>query len=141
MTFTYDPKEVAVIVGLNRIQGFSEGAIVEVERDEDAFSKQVGGDGQVTRTKSNNTAGKITIPLHQSSSSNDILSALALSGQAVPVQIVDGSGRTVISTRAAWVLKLPVVSFETEGTEREWVLDCGPLTIFVGGNNPATNNA
>lgn len=136
---TYDPKKVSVIVGTKAMSGFMEGSLVSIERDEDAFTKVVGADGEVARAKTNNRAGNITIPLMQTSESNDYLSTLAALDEAdnagvVPVLIRDALGRTIVSARQAWVRKIPSVTFERDNTGREWILDCGDLEVFVGGN-------
>lgn len=137
---TYDPKQFSLICGDKIIGGFADDDFVEVERDEDAFSKKAGVDGIVTRAKNNVQMGKITIRLQMSSPSNDDLTAFALLDQATPpagqfsITAKDGSGRSVFSSQTAWVKKLPKTTFKKDVEMREWVIDCGSLQIFVGGN-------
>lgn len=137
--FQYDPKQFALIVGGETITGFSDDDFVEVEREEDAWTKKVGVDGEVTRAKSNNRSGHITLRIMQSSSSNDHLSALALldeasNGGAVPVLAKDGSGRSKFGTDAGWVKKFPKTTWKKGVAFWEWVIDTGNLDIFVAGN-------
>lgn len=137
--FTYDPKQFTMIVGGAIMSGFADDDFVEVERDEDAFSKKVGVDGEVTRAKTNNKAGKITIRLMQSSSSNDELSAFALLDEAsnkgvVPVLARDASGRSVFASDSGWVRKFPKATYKKGVNVMEWVIDTGSLDIFEGGN-------
>lgn len=138
---TYDFSQVNVIVGGVPISGFSDGAAVTVDFDEQQFTKVTGADGLTTRSKSNNYAGSITLSMQQSSSSNDYLSSLWSADRlnnagVVPVLIKDQSGRTLWTAENAWVQGLPSQEFGKELASREWVLDCDALTGFLGGNQP-----
>lgn len=139
MVKTYDPKQVAMIVGGKIMHGFSDGTFITVERNEQAFNLKVGVDGEGTRAKSNNRSGKITITLMQSSSSNDDLSGFALADElsstgAVPILLRDGSGRTLCTAATAWVQKFPNAEFAKEVSTRAWVLETDEVIIFEGGN-------
>ena len=94
---TYSPADVAVIYGGAIISGFANGTFITVSRDEDAFMKSVGADGEVCRSRNANRSGSITLTLLQSSASNDVMSAFAaadaLSGAVpLPIQIKDNTG-------------------------------------------------
>lgn len=136
---SFDPKSVTTVIGGNIIAGFTDGTYISVERNEDAWALKVGVDGIGTRAKNNNRSGRVTITLHQSSSSNDALSALAaadeLSGQAaVPLLIRDGNGRTLITSLTAWITKYPTVEYAKEVSDRTWTIETDNLVIFVAGN-------
>jgi hypothetical protein len=136
---SFNPLQVSVIVGTKALTGWAKGTFINASMDEDAFTKKVGTDGEVTRSKSNNNTGSIIITLDQASASNDYLSGLALldrasGGGAVPVLIRDANGTTLISAESAWVKKMPDVEISNESLDREWILDCGSLEYFVGGN-------
>lgn len=136
---TINAKEVSIIIGPHAVSGFAAGSFVTIAKDEPAYAKKVGTDGKVTRAKSNNDAGTVTIRLDQASASNDYLSGIALLDQAsdtgvVPILIRDANGTTLISAESAWVQKVPDTEFSNESLDREWVLDCGPMDMFVGGN-------
>ena len=131
---TYDAGQVSVIVGTSAIKGLAEGTFVAIARDEQLYTKQVGADGEVTRAKTNNNSGTITITVQQASDGNDILSAIANAGSVVPITVVDGSGRTVAFGESAWVQDLPDVEFGRDAAEREWVIDVANLSLVVGGN-------
>ena len=136
---TYDPKEVALIVEGVQMSGFAEGSFITVSRNADAWSLQVGADGEGTRSKSNNKSGRIAFTLMQSSDSNVIMSALALrdevtSSGAVPVLLKDNSGDSLYMCETAWVVKFPDATFETDATGREWVLETDVLVPYEGGN-------
>lgn len=138
--FQYDPKAFSMICGGNVISGFADDSFVEVERDEDAASKKTGVDGQVTRAMIRMYTGKITIRLMQSSASNDALTSFALLDQNVPpagtfsILAKDESGRSVFSSQTAWVKKFPKVTYKKDVEVWEWVIECGQLNIFIGGN-------
>lgn len=139
---TYDPKKVAVLIGGVQMGGFADGIFITVERSNDSFSKVSGADGIVSRAKSNDVSGQITLTLAQTSPSNDVLSGFAqLDEQSnngvVPVGIADFGGRTALVSAFAWVRKYPSVEDGKEINNREWVLDCADLNIFVGGNPDA----
>lgn len=136
---TYDPKQVAVVVGTRAASGYAEGSFVKVERNDDAFALLVGADGEATRAKSANKSGKITLTLLASSDYNDYLSELALSdeltgGGIVPLLVKDNSGRSLYSSATCWVMKVPGADFAKEGGSREWVFETDELIMFAGGN-------
>lgn len=136
---TYEPKQVSLIVGGKIISGFSDGTFISLMRDEQAFTKKIGVDGEGTRSKSNNKGGKFEIELMQSSASNDDLSGFAAADEsantgAVPVRMVDNSGRTVASCLTGWVQKIPDSPFAKEVQVRKWVIDTDELLVFIGGN-------
>lgn len=139
MLHTYNPAEVSTIVGAFNMQGFADGSFVTIEMNEDAWNLYVGSDGEGARSKSNNRSGTITIRLMQTSSSNEILSALYKSddvGDAgiTNILIKDSSGSTLAMAENAWIRKLPAVDFARESGEREWVFESDNIQVFVGSN-------
>src|SRR6266850_1641762 len=110
----YDPDQVVILAAGVRIQGFADGEFVTVEQMSDGFSSVVGTDGQVARSKSNDRRAKVTIKLLQTSTSNDVLSAIhrqdlnAVNGAGVfPFQIMDLLGTTIVHAPQAWIVKYP----------------------------------
>lgn len=139
MTKTYDPSQVLLTFNGYNISGFADGTFVNVARDEDMWSLQMGTDGEGTRSKSNNRSGTVSFTLMQSSDSNDILSGFAaadeLSNSGMgPLLVKDNSGRSLYAAENAWIQKLPDSEFGREATSREWVLRTDHLQSFVGGN-------
>lgn len=136
---TYNPAIVTVsFKGIN-ITGFMDGTFIEVERDEDTFTKHVGATGDVTRTRNNNKSGKVTVTLTQASATNDLLAALALldeqfGGQYGAFQIKDLSGNMKCRSTQAWIKKQPKVERAKESGSVQWEFDCAELEMFVGGN-------
>lgn len=136
---TYDPKAVHIIIGGVQMIGFADGVFVNAERDEDAFSKVTGADGEVSRAKSNNKSGSLTLTLKSTSPSNDILSGFAILDElsnsgVINVIIKDSLGTTNLFAGEGWVRKSPPVEYAKEISNREWILDMASMDYFVGGN-------
>lgn len=136
---TYNAADVSIIFGTRQLTGLAEGSFVVVTRDEQTFTKKVGADGEVTRSKTNNKAGSVVLTLDQSSDSNDFLSEShnidENTGLGIkPLNIVDGSGTTVVFAREAWVQKPADMDKGRDSGENAWTLDTGPMDVFIGGN-------
>lgn len=137
--YTYDFKEVSVILNGNILTGFIEGDAIEVAPDEDDWSLQVGADGESTRSKRNNNSATVTIRLMQTAASNDVLNALyqadklSSTGKAAML-IKDNSGRSIHAAEEAWIQKAPTASYGNEAGSREWVLRTHNLVSTFGGN-------
>ena len=135
----FDPALFTVIIAGKIISGFADDDFIEIERDEDMWTKKVGVDGEVTRAKSNNRAGKVTIHLMQSSMSNDDLSTLALIDEASNAGVgvllcKDQSGRSVFASDSCWVKKFPKANYKKGVNTVEWQIDTGVLVVYQGGN-------
>lgn len=143
---TYDPKQIHIIIAGVPITGFADGTFVKISYDEDAFTKTTGADGETARSKSNNRGGAIELTLMQSSSSNDILSALAerdriASDGVFPALVEDALGTSLYATAGAWVKKHPDASFGKTIDNRAWMFDCADLEMFTGASgSPALVN-
>ena len=136
---TYDPKQFLVIMGGVPINGFADGTFISIERDEDTFTKTVGADGCVTRSKTNNKAATVTITLLQTSPSNDYLSGLhKLDEEAnlgvVDILVKDLNGTTFFYSAVSWVQKPASIENAKEIGEREWTIATGDSEYYVGGN-------
>jgi len=139
MVRTYDPKQVAISIGGYPISGFADGTFIRVERDEAAFTKKVGCDGETSRAKTNNRAGTVTLTLMQTSSSNDALSSIALLDETsnagvVPVLISDLSGRSTFFSANGWIEGPVAAEYGKELGEIEWKIAVADLDVFIGGN-------
>lgn len=137
---TYDPKQVIISIGGIPMSGFSDGTFLEIERDEATWTKTVGADGLVTRAKTNNRSGTLTLTLKQSSPSNDVLSGIlaldeATNAGVVPVLVKDLSGNSIYFSARAWISQFPNSSFGKDIADRQWVLAMDEADIFVGSNS------
>ncbi len=142
----YDSASVFVVVGVVPLSGFAPDSKVTIARNEDAFTLQVGSDGEAARSKSNNKSGRMTIRLLQTSPSNDVLSTLALADEVTPGGAVfpfackDLNGGSLHTAQTGWIVKKPDAEYVVEAGEREWILETDDLKHTVAGNNiPAQN--
>lgn len=139
----YDPAQVIVTVGARSLSGFADGTFIRVSRDMDSFTKYVGSDSVVARTKTNNFSGSITITLMQTSPDNDYLTQLLQASEILNIQaagifnikVTDKTGTSVFSAANAWIRKPPEVEYSREFSTREWVIDVDRLEMSVGGND------
>ena len=137
---TYDPKQVIITIGGVPMSGFSEGTFLEIDRDEPTWVKVVGADGLVTRGKTNNFSGTLTLTLKQSSPSNDVLSGFmaldeATNSGVVPVLVKDLSGNSIYFSASAWVTQYANSTFGKDISDRQWVLSLSQADVFVGSNS------
>lgn len=137
--YTYNANNVVAVLGGKLLSGFADGTFITVEQNADTWIPIVGTDGNVTRARSNDTSGKLTIMLQQSSPSNSYLMSLAtadaLTGKgAVPFLLRDTNGETLISALQVFNTKPPSVEYSREVTNRSWDFYLVGMTIFVGGN-------
>ena len=135
----YDPSRYTVSFGSILIGGFNDGTFIKTSRNEDAYSVKVGGQGDVTRVRSLNKTGQITVTLLAESPTNDLLSAEAINDELTgaayaPIMVKDLNGTTVMAAENAWIMKMPETEIATDASPREWVLECADLTMLVGGS-------
>lgn len=137
----YDASQVLMIMAGIPVQGLADGTFVSAAFNEDGFTLTVGTDGEGTRAKTNNRSGRVTFTLMQSSSSNDLLSALhnldlnSPNGDGIgPLLIKDRSGRTLITAESAWIVKHPDAEYAREASTREWIVETDELIASQGGN-------
>ena len=136
---TFDFKKVALVIGGRLITGFAEGEAITVERDEDTWTLQVGSDGEATRSKSNNRAGKVTFRVKGASTANAILTGFIKAdelnnGGLIPMMLKDNSGASLYSAEQGYLVKPPSAGYGAEETEREYVYQTDNLIMFEGGN-------
>lgn len=138
--FTYDPAAIIITVGGVPISGFSDSTFLEIARTDPTFNTVVGADGYVTRGKTNNLSGTMTITLKQSSPSNDVLSGFAILDEATstgifPVLVKDLSGTSIYFSAQAWVQQISNATYAKEISDNQWVLALADIDMFVGGNS------
>jgi hypothetical protein len=122
------------------MSGFSDGTFLEVDRNEPTWNTVVGADGLVTRGKTNNFTGTVTLTLKQSSPSNDILSGLMAIDEATnrgvfPILIKDLSGDSIYFGGRCWVTQYANSTFGKDISDRQWTLMMDEADIFVGSNS------
>lgn len=137
---TYDPKQVIVTINAVPISGFSDGTFLEIDRSEPTWNTVVGADGLVTRGKTNNFTGTVTLTLKQSSPSNDVLSGLMAIDEATnagvfPILVKDLSGNSIYFGGRCWVTQYANSTFGKDINDRQWTLMMDEADIFVGSNS------
>ena len=148
---TYDPTAVIIVLdwedsgGQPRshiVSGVSENQIVSIERT-DAWSESVGAYGNTTRIY-NAVWDKatITIPLQQTSESNDVLNYLFVrdikaksSDNLFSVTIKDTSGRSLHYANQAYVALKPNAVYGNAMETRDWMIRVNKLEDTLGGNS------
>lgn len=136
---TYDPKQILIIFGVHQLQGFADGSMVTVRRNSDAWSLQMGVDGEGTRSKSNDKSGQVEVSLMQTSESNDYLSQVALADElenagVQPLLIKDANGTSLYAAEQAYVKKISDSAYGRESQERTWIIETDNLQMHAGGN-------
>ena len=137
---TYDAKNISMIVGTKPITGLADGSYLTVRRNEDAWTLQIGADGEGVRSKSNNRSGQFEFNLLQGSDQNDFLSELALAdeisnGGVVPILVKDNLGNSLYAAESAWIKKVPDSEFAKENGSRTWIIETAQLNVFIGSSN------
>lgn len=137
---TYDPKKVVVTFKGFVLSGYADGTFISIVPAGDNFTKVVGADGEVSRSKSNDDTAEVSLTLQQTSLSNDVLSAemnadkLANTGVG-PLIVKDLAGLTVFFASEAWIRTPPDQAYSKEIEDREWIFDTGNTEIAIGGSS------
>lgn len=137
---TFDPAKVVFAAGLKTLSGFAPGTFITIKRNGNGFEKKRGSDGDVERINKNANDFEVEVKFLQTSSANDILSALyatdtSTNAGVIALTIKDGLGTTVFSAPQAWISKDPDVEFADDTQARTWTFQTGKAALFVGGNN------
>lgn len=122
MVNTYDPKDVNVVVDGTILTGFADGTFVSIEQEEENYTMHVGAQGEVSRARSHNRSGTITVTLSQDSPSNTYLNRKANSKETFSVAIVDMNTDETHGGNNCWIEKPADKEFGKEVEEREWVI-------------------
>jgi len=137
-TKTYDPKQMKVSFGGVILGGFADGTFLEVERDEDTFSRKVGAAGEACWVRNNNRGGKVTFTVMQDSATNSVLSSFLKADELLGTGVqtfyaAEANGSTAVHATEARITKPPAVKRGKEHDNVEWVIDCADIDVFVGG--------
>lgn len=145
---TFAPNDVTIVLsqestGITHIlSGFSEDSIISIERNSDTFELYTGADDTNTRIYKANTSATLTVPLQQTSNSNDILTMLYVndkntrdSSGLFSITVKDNSGRSNFFAEEAYIAVVPNSSFGNSMQLREWVIHAVRLETYIGGNS------
>lgn len=143
---TWDPTKFIITVGPHTVTGFAPDTFITAERNNDAYTLEIGADGLPTRIRNADRSGRFTIVLQKSSPTNTYLAAVAAvdeaSGQGIlPVQVKNNgnlAGLAVASGQNCWIVKhAPLEGSKEMGTET-WILETGVLNINAAGIDDIT---
>lgn len=140
-TGNYSPGDQTLTFAGHTIRGFAAGTYVALEFDSPAFTKYVGAGGEVSRAKSMDKSGKVTITLAQTSKSNEVLSALAKLDRAssggagiAPFLWRDRGGTSQYQAPEAWIAEQPKPEAGDAISTRVWVIEFASMDPDHGGN-------
>lgn len=136
---TYNPAEVTVAIGGAIMSGYTDGTFVEIARNSPSWITAVGADGTVTRGKSNDRSGSLTLTLKQSSPSNDILSGILIADElsnrgVFPVLVKDLSGTSIFFSAQAYINTFATASYGKDIADRTWTITLADVDMLVGSN-------
>jgi hypothetical protein len=136
----YDPSKVILIfAGIPLNQGIVKGTFITVARDERTWRHEKGVDGEATRVRTNNFAGRVEVSMQQAAAIQAALAAVLivdeLTGLGVGfMYLQDFSGRTLHASPRAYLEGQPDDAFGTDAGVRVWSIICDPLLMFSGGS-------
>ncbi len=103
------------------------------------FTKTVGGQGEVTRSKSADATSRVTLTVPETSIANTLLDQMyeadvgTPGGVTYPFLLKDALGTTIVTCLNAWVMKKADLEEAAEAGEREWIIDCGDTESVIAG--------
>ena len=129
---TYDCKKIIINYGGAPLTGFNDGDFIAIKPSSDRWTKKVGADGEIARSRSNDESSEVTLTLTQTSPANSVLTAFMeadrLSGKSIlPLTVVDTISGTTFFWPQAWIKKVPEVTRGKELKQQEWVFDTGQV--------------
>lgn len=142
----YSPEDVVMIIsndifGTHTISGTADGTFISYERSVDRATLYVGSDLSSARVLRRNKSGTVSLTLHQSAESNDVLSMIALRDEEThdnsylfSVTIKDLSGRSVFFAPEAFIGNDPTTSYSTDLETRDWTITVTSVERHTGGN-------
>ena len=141
----YSPEDVVIILSNDKfshtISGTADGTFINYEREIPRATLYTGADLTAARVLRRNKSGTITLTLHQSAESNDILSELARVDEEshnndwlFAVTIKDMMGRSLLYAPQAFIGNDPTITYSVELETREWTIQVISVERHFGGN-------
>lgn len=128
--YKYNPKLVIVTYGGLPLTGWADGAFLNVESNDDAFTLVIGTSGEGCRSVTNNASAKFTVTLGQWSPSNDYLMichkvdvATMGANPVLPFIVTNMNNGEGVFSAHAWITKFPTQTYDREAGNREWVFE------------------
>lgn len=142
----YSPEDVIMIIsndifGSYTLSGMADGTFISYERSVDRATLYVGSDLTAARVLRRNKAGTVSLTLHQSAESNDVLSMIAQRDEEAhdnsmlfSVTIKDMLGRSVFFSPQAFIGNDPTTTYSTDLETRDWTITVIGVERHTGGN-------
>lgn len=140
----YSPEDITVLVaGILPLTGFVSGTFVNIAKDLQPFSSTRTSDGQVARLYNNDATYTITITLHNTAESNEVLTKLWQIDEITqrgkfPLLIKDQLGSSLFFSTTSWIEGIPDTTYGEDITERTWAIRSSQAVINIGGNASAS---
>lgn len=142
----YSPEDVVMIIANDKfshtISGMADGTFISYERLVDRATLYVGSDLSAARVLRRNKSGTVSLTLHQSAESNDILSRIAMldeeahdNSMLFSVTIKDLLGRSIFFAPQAFIGNDPTVTYSTDLETRDWTITVIGVDRHFGGNS------
>lgn len=134
MVRTYDCRKIIITLGDHIVTGYSDGTFVSIEPHGDGFTKKVGCDGEIGRSRDPDETAKVTLKLMLTSPTvawcQKQYEKDRDTGEGFfPILIKDLKGGLKFSSSTAWVVNPPKRDFDKEMPDREIAIDCGDATF------------
>jgi len=140
MLATFDPENVIFTINDYQLTDFALGEFITLRLDAPKFRKVSGIRGKNTRVHTRDRSGTVSFRMLQTSNQNNILSQITNSddfnlSNKLMVNIVDVGGGTGIQVGNAYLESVPNISFSSDTTPNDWVINFEYITRYdVGGN-------
>jgi len=133
---TYDPGNVKLTINGIQMSGFADSSFIEVAPAEPRSSTKVSADGKVvTRVKSRNRAGSMTVTFLDGSESNAFLATLdKLDDEGVNVIFavaMEDNVNTEIFASSAWIEEAPTRTYGKESGTSAWKFGIANVSHIV----------
>lgn len=137
---TYSPEDVTILVaGVIPITGLAAGSFLTISKNMQTFTTQRTSDGRVARLRNNDQTYTISLTLHSTAESNDVLTKISLVDQTFlvgkfPLLIKDTKGTSFFFSTTTWIESEPDQEFSDGITTRTWVLRSSQAITNIGSN-------
>lgn len=137
--YTYNFRNISVIIGGVQITGFAEGDdAIAIEYSSPAVNDVSGADGDAVASLIHDYRASIILRLLQYSPSNDVLSGISAAYKVgtvftLPFLITDAYGRSLHSAPHVYVSTRPQGAYGQNQNNREWTLRALQFVSFMGG--------
>lgn len=119
MLTAYNAKDCVIIWDGVYLTGLSE-TMVTGEKNEEFFSDEVGAQGDVCRSETNDPTGTVTITLQTTSPQKGMLLEDAKSGKTAPLWVINKSIGERFGGNLARIKNYPSLEHARDGGEREF---------------------